>query len=169
VGVADGRELAGWATAGVGHPDQLEPWRRLGVTSGRVAARWVRPRLVTGLDEIAAWHDWGITDPHAAREINQTGQLPPGVAEARREGLRRLRGHRPRADGRAALIVRGAGGVTTEVNLYAYGWACDRSVATHWVAADFLESGELPNTRRSGPLVHPNDEPWRGSHDSNHV
>ena len=165
-GVTDGTDRAGWAAAGVAHPGQLRRWHRLGITTGAKAASWVRPRFVTGLEEIEACHDAGINDAQLARELEKRARLPAGVVIARRQGWHRLRGEWDLRDGRPRLVLPTRTGVT-EVHFYAYGWSCHRHAATHWFAIDLCDGNEVTGSRRSGMLRHPNAEPWRTPQDPN--
>jgi hypothetical protein len=156
-GVETAASRAMWGSAGVAVPYQLIPWRSLRINSGSAAAEWVRPRLITGLDELAAWHAAGVTEPCRARELDRAQQTPAGVVEVRARRRRQSQD----CDGRPALTVRYAGRrEVTEVYFYSYGWRSARAEATHWVASELIGGEEVPRSRRHG-LVVPGTEPWR--------
>jgi hypothetical protein len=152
-GVDSPAELQGWYSAGVGHPDQMERWAAAGVTRGEDAASWVRPRLVTGPEEILAWRQAGITDPDRARTMILQYSEPASVAHHRAVALSRLRFLPDGTDGRVATQVCRGGDLLTEIYWYAYDHSCIPAVSTHWYTVDFACDEEIRDSRRRG-LVH---------------
>jgi hypothetical protein len=154
-GVESPVELEGWYRAGVGHPAQIEPWAEVGVTSGWDAARWVRPRLITGPEEILAWRQGGVASPDHARTLIQRGSEPATVAHQRAVALSRMRFRPDGTDGRVPTRICRGGDLLTEIYWYAYDYCCVPSVATHWYTVDFVGDAEIRNSRRDGLVHHP--------------
>jgi hypothetical protein len=154
-GVNSPAEVQCWHRAGVGHPDQIEPWTAVGVTSGEDAAGWVRPRLITGPDEILAWRHAGVADPNHARVLIQRRQEPATVARHRAVGLSRMRFLPDGTDGRVPTRICRGGDLLTEIYWYAYDFSCVPSVATHWYTVDFAGDVEIRHSRRDGLVHHP--------------
>jgi hypothetical protein len=147
--------LQGWYRAGVGHPDQIQLWAAAGVTRGEDAARWVRPRFVTGPEEISAWRDAGVTDPDRARALTRHGGVPATVARHRAVAFSRLRFLPDGTDGRVATRICRGGDRLTEIYWYAFGYSCVPPMATHWYTVDFAGDREVRDSRRTGLVHHP--------------
>src|SRR5579875_2117564 len=146
----------GWTWAGVARPDQIGPWEdSAGVSGGVQAARWVRPRLVTGPEEIRIWRDAGVDDPDEARLMLKHGREPAAVARARAAALALLRRLPGGGDGRVPTCVSSGTGLVTEIYWYAYGYCCVPAAATHWYAIDFAGDREVRASRRDGLVGHP--------------
>ncbi len=154
-GVANPVARLCWHWAGVGHPDQIDRWKAVGVTSEEEASRWVRPRLITGPEEIRAWRDAGVADPDRARLLIQQRREPTSVADLRAVGLSRLWFRPDGTDGRVATQICRGGDLVTEVYWYAYDFGCVPEMATHWHAVDFAGHDEIRNSRRAGLVHHP--------------
>ena len=155
-GIRDPAELQGWTWAGVARPEQIGPWEdSAGVSGGVQAARWVRPRLVTGPEEIRIWRDAGVDDPDEARLMLKHGREPAAVARARAAALALLRRLPDGGDGRVPTCVSSGTGLVTEIYWYAYGYCCVPAAATHWYAIDFAGDREVRASRRDGLVRHP--------------
>ena len=156
-GVTDPEEVLGWYRVGVAHPDQTGPWRRLGFASGRDAARWAWPRLVTGPDEVTAWRAAGVTDPAAARRLVIDWAEPAGVGRLRAGAFRRLRDDADGLDRAAGPVVVAdpASNRSTEISFYAYGHLGVPEEATHWRTVEFDGERELRGARREGLVAQP--------------
>jgi hypothetical protein len=154
-GVDSPAELRDWYGAGVGHPDQIERWAAVGVMSGQEADHWVRPRLITGPEEILAWCDAGVADPDRARILIQQCREPATVAHHRAVALSRMRFLPDGTNGRVPTRLCRGGDLLTEIYWYAYGFSCVPSVATHWYTVDFAGDVEIRDSRSEGLVHHP--------------
>jgi hypothetical protein len=155
-GVDSPAELEGWYRAGVGHPEQIYRWAAAAeVSRGEDALRWVRPRLITGPEEIAVWRRAGVNDPDRARAMILRYEDPASVAQHRAVALSRLRYLPDGTDGRVASRICRGGDLVTEIYWYAYDFSCVPSMATHWYAVDFAGDVEIRDSRGGGLVHHP--------------